>query len=497
MMTIDVSIVRLALPDAQNDLDLSDAAQQWIVNAYLLTMGAFAIAGGRAGDRVGRRSAFLVGVVVFVGCSVLAGVAQSGAMLVAARAGQGVGAAIMTPGTTAMVTDAFSGASLARAMGILAGIGAFGTTAGSLLGGTLVELAGWRSVFFINVPVSLVVLYLVVKDAPERRLEDPPGSDWRGLTLLVVWMTALTLALVQLPAWSTEATLALLGTAAFSLVAWLFVESRADDPLVDLKVVRGPMLGANFVAFCCPFVLSGLAVLLAIYLQVVLGYSALETGFLMLPLTVPTLLGSLASGAIASRVGSRSRVTGGMLLAAAGCFATGLGAGSTDDYTMIAPGLIAFGLGSGLALPAMTAVIMASASERERGMVSGVYNTARMLGATIGLAAMGALLASLEQDNLTSEQKRGQLTTVEATHVHNLLAGGEAKGALDSLSPKEVAETERGMKRVFDAAFATTLELASIVALLGAAVAFYVVPRLRAPPATTPPELKHSALAEA
>jgi hypothetical protein len=185
-----------------------------------------------------------------------------------------------------------------------------------------------------------------------------------------------------------------------------------------------------------------------------------------------------------------------MLGAAIGTYATGLGAGSSTDYLPLLPGLILFAFGSGAALPAMTATIMASAGARERGMVSGVYNTSRLLGATVGLAAMGAVLATLEQDHLAADQARGALGNVERAHVHRLLAGGESAAELKALGPKAVAETEAGVKQVFDAAFATTLKLASLIAALGAAVAFFAVPRLRAPPAARP-ELKHSALAEA
>jgi EmrB/QacA subfamily drug resistance transporter len=496
MMTIDVSIIRVALPEIQNELELSDATQQWIVNAYLLTMGTLAIAGGRAGDRFGRRWVFLVGVVTFISCSVLGGVSDSGSMLVAARGGQGVGAAIMTPGTTAMVTDAFSGPSLGRAMGILVGIGSVGISIGSLVGGFLVDFAGWRAVFFINVPVSLVVIALVVRHVSEARAERAPSLDPAGLLTLLIGMTALTLALVQLPVWSTEATVALLGVAAVMLVAWLVVESRAREPLVDPRVLRGAMLGGYCVAGCVPFVLSGMAVFMAIYLQVVLDYSALETGVLILPLTIPTLAGSLLSGRLANRIGPRAVVSGGMLIAAIGTYATGLGAGTSIDYLPLLPGLVLFAFGSGVALPSMTATIMTSAGAEERGMVSGVYNTSRLLGATVGLAAMGAVLATLEHDHLAAEQARGELRKVERAHIHRLLAGGESAETLEALGPKAVAKTEAGVKQVFDAAFSTTLKLASLIAALGAVVAFFAVPRLRAPPAARP-ELNQSAVAEA
>lgn len=481
-MTIDVSIVRVALPTIQNQLDSSDVAQQWIVNAYLLTMGVFAIAGGRAGDRFGRRRVFLLGAAVFATGSALCGLSSSSGMLIATRAGQGVGAAIMTPGNIAMVTDAFPGRSLGKAMGVLVGVGSIGVSIGALLGGFLVEVVGWRSIFFVNVPVALLVTGLVLRFVPERRAERAPGLDIPGLLGLCAGMTALTLGLMQAPVWGfgSAATISALVASALILTAWLRIESRAPDPLVDPEVLRGAMVGANFVAFCVPFVLSGLAVLLAIYLQNVLGFSPLQTGLLMLPLTVPGLVGSLLAGWLMARLGARVLVTGGMVAAALGIFLVGAGADS-DDYVALAPGLVLFAFGAAIALPPMTATIMASAGALRRGMVSGVYGTARLVGSTLGLAAMGALLATFESSKLDDELRNGQLDSVEATHVHNLLAGGESgRHGLDGLSSHAVGEVEAGVRAVFDSAFATTLKLSALVAAAGALVAFKVIPRLRA-----------------
>ena len=265
------------------------------------------------------------------------------------------------------------------------------------------------------------------------------------------------------------------------LVAWLRIERREPDPLVDPAIIRGPMLGANFVAFCVPFVLTGLTVLLAIYLQTVLGYSALATGALMLPMTIPLCVGSLLSGWLLGLVGARTVVTAGMFGAAIGVFLVGVGATTGTDYLPLLPGMVVFGFGAAVALPSMTAAIMASATALNRGMVSGVYNTSRLIGGTIGLAIMGSVLATLETSKLRSEEASGNLSAVEETHVHNLLAGGRTgEEALKGLRP-EAAELEQDAREVFDAAFATTLKLSALIALAGAAVAYSIIPKLRAP----------------
>jgi MFS family permease len=241
------------------------------------------------------------------------------------------------------------------------------------------------------------------------------------------------------------------------------------------------MLGANFVAFCVPFVLTGLSVLLAIYLQNVLGFSALATGALLLPMTIPLFVGSLLAGWLLSWIGARTLVTAGMLGAAAGVFLVGIGAGD-DDYLPLLPGMILFGFGGAIALPSMTAAIMASATALNRGMVSGVYNTARLVGGTLGLAVMGSVLATLELSKLHSEEAGGSLSSVTDTHVHNLLAGGKTGAqALTGLSSQEAARVQEDARAVFDSAFASTLKLSAAVAVAGAVVAFSIIPRLRTP----------------
>jgi EmrB/QacA subfamily drug resistance transporter len=488
MMTIDVSAVRLALPSIQNELEISDVAQQWIVNAYVLTMGIFAIAGGRAGDRYGRRLVFTIGVVVFVSGSILCGLSDSSTMLIAARAGQGVGAAIMTSTNMAMVTDAFAGASLGKAMGVLGGVGTIGVSIGSLVGGLVIQLAGWEWIFFLNVPVAVVVVALVQWSVPKGRADSASGIDWTGLAGLFAGMTGLTLAVMQAPVWglASVATLGLLGASILVIWAWLRAETRARDPLVDPELLRGATLGANFVAFCVPFVLTGLNVLLAIYLQNVLDYSPFQAGLLMLPLAITGMVGSLMVGWLLGRLGARKVVTAGMLVAALGVFLIGTAVEASNHYVAMVPGLLLFAFGGAVAVPSMSTALMASAEVLRRGMVSGVYNTARIIGGTLGLAVLGAMLAGFESSRLEADEAGGLLDRVDATHVHNLLAGGEAAGALAGLSAQQATAVQEGVRSVFDHAFADTLQLSAIVAIAGAAVAFRIIPRLRPPAAEDP-----------
>src|SRR5262249_14385796 len=191
MLTIDGTVVRVAPPSIQPELDSSDVVEQWIVNAYLLTSAAFVIAGGRASDLFGRRRVFLAGLATFTACSALAGLADSNAVLLAARAGQGVGAAVMLPGTFAIVTDAFAGPGLGRAMAVISMAAAIGVSIGPLIGGAITEFAGWRWIFFVNVPIGLVVAIAVWSTVSESRRPNAPPLDVRGLVLLAGGLTAL------------------------------------------------------------------------------------------------------------------------------------------------------------------------------------------------------------------------------------------------------------------------------------------------------------------
>ena len=446
MLTIDVTVVRVALPSIQRELGLSDVAQQWVVNAYLLTLGVFVVAGGRAGDLFGRRRVFLLGLGLFTVCSAGAGLSPSGDALIAARAGQGAGAAIMTPGTFSIVTDAFAGPGLGQAMGTLTGTAAAGLSIGPLLGGLLTEVAGWEWIFFINVPLGLLTALAVLHAVPEVRDPHAPAVDLRGLAVLGAGLTALTLGLMQGESWGwgSPRTLGLIALGAVVLGALPAVEARVAQPLVDLRVLRVPATAAaNGVGFCAQFVSTGFTVLVAIYLQDSLGYSPLQTGALLLPMTVPLLVGSPAAGRLVGRLGARRLTTIGMGLVSAGVLGVGLGAGS-GGYGALLPGLVLFGCGFSVVLTTLTTAVMAGAGAGERGMVSGVYNTARNVGATLDVAATGSMLFTLQRSHS------------------------------------------------FESAFATTMEATAAVAALGAVVAAAFLRRGTGPPPD--PEPRHLAV---
>ena len=399
MLTIDVTVVRVALPTIQRDLGVSDVEQQWVVNAYLLTLGVFVVAGGRAGDLFGWRRVFLAGLGVFTVCSVLSGTAGSGGALIAARAGQGAGAAIMTPGTFSVVTDAFAGPRLGRAIGALTGTAAAGLSIGPLLGGFLIDVAGWRWIFFINVPLGILAAIAVARHVPEHRRTDAPRIDIAGLVALGLGLTALNVGLMQGAAWGwgSPATLGAVLGGVVLLSAFWALEHRVDAPLVDPQTLRRRELAsANGVGFCAQFVSTGFTVLVAIYLQRELHYSPLATGALLLPITIPLLISSPLSGRLVERFGARRLVAAGMGLVAAGVAEVAVGA-TAGGLDALLPGFVLFGCGFATVLTTLTTAVMSAAGELDRGMVSGVYNTARNVGASLGVAVTSSVLFTFER----------------------------------------------------------------------------------------------------
>lgn len=474
-LTIDATIVRVALPAIQRDLDISDVAQQWVVNAYLLTLGIFVVAGGRLGDLLGRRRVFLAGLALFTVCSVLSGIAPSGGVLLAARAGQGIGAAIMMPGCTAIVTDAYAGPHLGRAMGIMAGTAAAGLSIGPLIGGLLIEALSWRWIFFVNIPIAIVAATLTLRAVPESRRPDAPPIDVRGLCTLGVGLGALTLGVMQAQVWGwgSPATLGLIASGMAGLAGFVAVELRVRVPLVDVRMLRRrAFAAANATGFAAQFVITGLVVLLALYLQNVLGHTALAAGVMLLPLTLPVLVSSPVSGRLADRLAVRTIVGTGMTLLAVGTFAIGASARSGSYWPML-PALVVVGAGFAAVLTSMTTAIMAAAPGEDRGMVSGVYTTARDMGASLGVAVMGTLLATLETGRLTG----GGAPAVEQTQVRAVLAGAPS-------APQDGPAVTLAAD-VFEHAFATTLQLTALVAGIGAVLAWTLLDRER-PPSEAP-----------
>jgi EmrB/QacA subfamily drug resistance transporter len=398
MPMLDNLVVNVALPTIERDLGTGVSGLQWIIDAYTLTFASFMLTGGALGDLYGRKRFFMAGLVVFTAGSLLAGLSGSTGQLVGFRALQGLGAALLLPGSLSIITATFSGRERGAAIGIWAAMSGLAIAVGPLVGGWLVEHVSWQSIFFINVPIGLLGLLmttLVVRESRDlsrsRRL-DPPGlvTGTAGLFFLVY-------ALIEGGArgWTDGLILGAFVLAAALLVAFFQIESRRESPMLPLSFFRIPTFAAaNVVAAAVFFALFGTVFFLALYLQNIEGYSPVGAGIRLFPFTVMILLVAPVAGRLSDRFGSRWFMTFGTLFAAGG-MALLLRTEPGSSYTsVILPAFIVLGGGMAMTMAPMTAAVMASVETRHAGVASAATNTSRELGGVFGIALLGAVVTS-------------------------------------------------------------------------------------------------------
>lgn len=390
MAMLDSTVVNVALPRIGRDLDADLAALQWTVNAYMLTLAGLILLGGSLGDRYGRRRIFVVGVVWFAVASLLCGIAPNAGFLIAARALQGVGGALLTPGSLALIQASFHPDDRGRAVGLWSGFGGIGAAVGPFLGGWLVDGPGWRWVFLINVPVALLCAPIAVRHVPESGdgRAQHEGFDVLGAVLGALALAFVTYALIEARAGSFTVVLtAVAGVAAG--VAFVVVEKRRSDPMMPLDIFASKQFTAvNLVTLCVYAAFSGFFFLGALQLQVVVGYSALGAGTALLPTTALMLLFSARSGALADRIGPRIPLTVGPLLCAAGMLLM-LRVGPDASYVVdVLPALLVLGLGMVALVAPLTATVLGSVDVARAGLASGVNNAAARAAGLIAVAAL-------------------------------------------------------------------------------------------------------------
>ena len=392
MAMVDSTVVNVALPRIGRDLDADLAALQWTVNAYMLTLAGLILLGGSLGDRYGRRKIFVLGVVWFAAASLLCGLAPNVGVLVAARALQGIGGALLTPGSLALIQASFHPDDRARAVGLWSGFGGIGAAIGPFLGGWLVDGPGWRWVFLINVPMALICAPIAVRHVPESADGRKHGRfDVLGAALGAVALALVTYALIEARNGSLVVVLtALAGVAAG--IAFVYVEKRSADPMMPPDIFASRQFTAvNLVTLCVYAAFGGFFFLTALQLQVVAGYSALQAGTALLPTTALMLLFSARSGELAQRIGPRIPLTIGPLLCAAAMLLM-LRVGPDASYLAdVVPALLVMGTGMVALVAPLTATVLASVDTARAGLASGINNAAARAAGLIAVAALPLL----------------------------------------------------------------------------------------------------------
>ena len=410
MVVLDVSIVNVALPSIRTDLGLSTTSLQWVVNTYTLTFAGFLMLGGRAADLLGRRRMFLVGTSLFTLASLVCAASSSEGLLLGARAFQGLGGAVISPATLAIVMTSFpEGRERTRALGVWAAMAGLGASAGAVLGGLLTESVSWESIFLINVPIGIGVLAVGRVVIAEGRREGERHFDIAGATLVTLGLVALVYGIVRSDAlgWGAPGVLAPIGAGLALLALFAFVEQRvARSPLVPLSIFRrGQLTAANAVVLLLYAAMFSTFFFVTLYLQQVEHYSALHAGVAFLPTTLGIAVASSLADRVIALVGPRLTLTTGMLsVAAAMAWYSTLSPGASY-LALILPASLLMAVGVGLSLVSATTVAVQGVPREQSGLASGLLNSSRFIGGALGLAA---------------------LTTIAESHARTSLAAGAA-----------------------------------------------------------------------
>jgi EmrB/QacA subfamily drug resistance transporter len=465
MVVLDISIVNLALPSIQRDLHMSTSSLQWVVNAYALAFGGFLLLGGRAADFFGRRRVFVAGLAIFSGASLLCALAQSEVTLIAARAVQGLGAAVLAPATLTILTTEFTGArERARALGIWSAMAAIGGASGALLGGILVDTLSWRWIFYVNVPIGIATIIAARVVIPESRGNaDRSSLDITGAVTVTGGLVALVYGIAQTDThpWGSTAVLVPLALAVVLIVTFVVVETRiARAPLVPFRLFRSrSLVGANVVMLLVGGAMFSMWLFLSLYLQDVLRFSPLVAGLCFLPQTAAIAIAAQISARLVPRTGPRLPLLVGVAFAAVG-LAWLSQVSPTGSYAAdILGGSVLATFGMGLSMTPLAFAAMSGVVPTEAGLASGVLNTSRQIGGSVGLAA---------------------LATAAAAHTHSLLAG--------------TVPTPAHVAAALTAGFGRAFALGAVIALVGVPAAFLIPGRQRVAavaevPAPTPPSV--------
>jgi EmrB/QacA subfamily drug resistance transporter len=434
VVVLDASIMNIALPSIGRAFDTPTEELSWVINAYVLTFGGFLLLGGRMADLLGRRRVFMTGLALFGLASLAGGLSANEGQLIAARAVQGLGAAILAPSALSIVTTIFpEGAERNKALSVWGAVAGAGGVAGVLLGGVLTDAFGWEAVLLVNVPIALVAMLLAPRLIDESRAELAERSfDIAGASTVTAGVAALVYGLVEAggAGWTSGRTLAAFAAAALLLATFVVVERRSSAPLVPFRVFRlRSVTGANLAMTLAGAAMFGLFFVLSIYMQQILGYDALEAGLAQLPLALTLVVSASAASALVERMGVKP-----VLLAGLALFVAGLGwlsfipADGTLVGNILGPSLL-IGAGLGLAFVPTTIAAVSGVGRNEAGLASGLINTTQQVGGALGLAVLVALATSQTESSLASGAAP-QLAVTDGFQIALAAAAGIALLAL-------------------------------------------------------------------
>lgn len=433
MVVLDATIVNVALPAVQRDLNLSDNGLQWIVNAYTLAFGGFLLLGGRLGDIFGQKRVFLAGVVVFTLASLLNGLATNEAQLIAFRGLQGLGGALLSPAALSIITTEFEGPERAKAMSVWGAIAGLGAALGLLLGGVLVKYTSWEWIFFVNVPVGVLVLAAAQRLIAQTRNPDRPAMDLGGAVTATAGLVSLVFAITQTrDGWGQAVVLGPLAAAVVLLTAFVLIERRHSDPLVPLNIFETRSVrSANLVGLLAFSAIFPFFFFLSLFMQApfALNYDPLETGLAFLPFSFAIIFTAGAASQLVPRIGVRASAAIGTTMAGLGMLLFGLTLDGDASYfpTLLIP-MVLLAIGMGMTFVPLTFLATSKVEPSKAGLASGLFNTTQQLGGAIGIA----ILTTVFLDHAESRAKEIVAAGVKAGgDPQQLLPAAQAQGSID------------------------------------------------------------------
>lgn len=487
MAFIDSNALNVALPALQNDLNASAADLLWIVNAYAILLASLLLVGGSLGDHFGRKRVFMLGIILFAGASFLCGIAPTTTLLIAFRALQGIGGALMVPGSLALITVSFNGDSRGRAIGTWSSFSTLTTLMGPVLGGFLASAGLWRFVFFINIPLALLALWALTTKVSNdsERMEAANAHkplDFPGAVLATLGLAGITYGFIQLPSQGIGNPLVLLGLVGgvLALVAFVIVEARSPNPMMPLDVFRSPtFVGTNLATLFLYAALGGFPFFLALNLIQAQGYPAAIAGFTFLPFAILLSIISRFAGAWSDRIGPRIPLTIGPAIAGVGFFVGGLPGltnGPAEYWTTFFPSIVLLGIGMGITVAPLTTAVMSALDQNRAGVASGINNTVARTANVLAIAILGAVVLFVFRSAL---ETRAQGLQLDAQTTGALVAQADRLG--DAKAPDTVAsdlktQVTEQIKLAFVDAFHIIAYISAALAWLAAGLAFLTVP---------------------
>jgi EmrB/QacA subfamily drug resistance transporter len=476
MLLLDITIVNVALPVIQEDLDASFTDLQWVIDAYALTLAALLLVSGSFADLVGRRAVFVLGLGLFSAASFACGLAHTPLMLIVARGFQGIGGAMLFATSLALIAQAFHGRERGMAFGIYGATIGAAVAIGPLVGGALTDGLGWEWIFFVNVPIGIGAIFVTLARVDESKDPHPAGIDWPGAVTFSAALFMLVFALIRgnEEGWSSLPIVSLLAGSAVAAAVFLAVERRSAHPMFELSLFRNRTFdGISIVAFALSAAMFSMFLYITLYIENVLGYTPLEAGLRFLPITLISFFVAPAVGRLSARVPIRAFLTCGLALVSLGLLLMH-GIDVRSDWTAILGGLCIAGAGIGMINPTLaTAAVSVVAADRS-GMASGINNTFRQVGIATGIAGLGAIFQSRIEHHLAA----GLAGTPGAPHPSEI-ARAVSSGGLDQVVGQAPPEAREVVGSVAREAFVSGLDelflVAAVIALVGAVLAAVLV----------------------